>query len=90
MVDTQVRAQVSDRPKPLYFSTASQLGFHKTRGVPALLDALLPPSGESQMLLAAGSLICALREVADHQYSGGVHLVWHHTEVPVGCKANAL
>jgi hypothetical protein len=50
-VDAQVRTEVNDRPKPLYFSTASQLGFHKTRGVPALLDALLPPSGKSHLLL---------------------------------------
>ena len=45
-VAAQVRNQVSDRPKPLYYSTASQLGFHKTRGVPGLLDALLPPTGK--------------------------------------------
>ena len=32
------------RPKPLFQCTASQLGIHKTRGVPSLLDALLPAS----------------------------------------------
>ncbi len=46
-VAPQVRNQVTNRPKPLYYSTASQLGFHKTRGVPGLLDALLPPTGKS-------------------------------------------
>lgn len=30
------------RPKPLYHSTASQLGLHKTRGIPNLLDFVLP------------------------------------------------
>lgn len=30
------------RPRPLYFSTASNLGLHKTRGVPSLLDYALP------------------------------------------------
>ena len=30
------------RPKPLYASTASQLGLHKTRGIPNLLDFVLP------------------------------------------------
>ena len=48
-VAAQVRNQVSDRPKPLYYSTASQLGFHKTRGVPGLLDALLPPTGNAAL-----------------------------------------
>jgi DNA mismatch repair ATPase MutS len=32
----------STRPRPLYFSTASNLGLHKTRGVPSLLDYALP------------------------------------------------
>ena len=30
------------RPRPLYFSTASNLGLHRTRGVPSLLDYALP------------------------------------------------
>jgi hypothetical protein len=30
------------RPKPVYHSTASQLGLHKTRGIPSLLDYVLP------------------------------------------------
>lgn len=30
------------RPRPLYFSTASNLGLHKTRGVPSILDFMLP------------------------------------------------
>jgi hypothetical protein len=32
----------SSRPRPLYFSTASNLGLHKTRGVPSILDYALP------------------------------------------------
>ena len=36
----QVVAQAKDRPKPLYFSTASQLGLHKTRGKPNIACAL--------------------------------------------------
>jgi hypothetical protein len=32
------------RPRPLYYSTAANLGLHKTRGVPSLLDNLLPAS----------------------------------------------
>ena len=30
------------RPKPLYACTAGQLGLHTTRGIPSLLDAMLP------------------------------------------------
>ncbi len=30
------------RPKPLYHSTASQMGLHKTKGIPNLLDYVLP------------------------------------------------
>ena len=30
------------RPKALFHSTASQLGIHKTSGIPSLLDAILP------------------------------------------------
>lgn len=40
-----MREGADGRPKPLYFSSACQLGFHRTRGVPSILDALLPPSG---------------------------------------------
>ncbi|KAL4544776.1 hypothetical protein Ndes2526B_g00720 [Nannochloris sp. 'desiccata'] len=44
--DTQFRhlpaASPKTRPRPLYFSTASNLGLHKTRGVPSLIDYALP------------------------------------------------
>lgn len=30
------------RPKTVFHSTASQLGIHKTGGIPSLLDAILP------------------------------------------------
>ena len=44
--DTEFRhlpsASPTTRPRPLYFSTASNLGLHKTRGVPSLLDYVLP------------------------------------------------
>ena len=44
--DTQFRqlpaASTKTRPRPLYFSTASNLGLHKTRGVPSLIDYALP------------------------------------------------
>jgi len=43
--DTQFRhltaASPKSRPRPLYFSTASNLGLHKTRGVPSLIDYAL-------------------------------------------------
>jgi hypothetical protein len=35
-------ASPKTRPRPLYFSTASNLGLHKTRGVPSLIDYALP------------------------------------------------
>lgn len=35
-------SQATRRPRPLYHSTASNLGLHKTRGVPNLLDYCLP------------------------------------------------
>lgn len=34
----------ADRPRPLYYSTATNLGLHTTKGVPSLLDAMLPPT----------------------------------------------
>ena len=43
MLCLQVSASSRDRPKPLYMSTACQLGIHKMRGVPSLLDSILPP-----------------------------------------------
>jgi hypothetical protein len=46
----QVRSGAGDKPKPLYMSTASQLGIHKTRGVPSLLDALLPGGSGAPLL----------------------------------------
>ena len=38
----QVTSAASDRPKPVYKSTACQLGIHKTAGVWPLIDSLLP------------------------------------------------
>ena len=40
----QIRASSADRPRPLYYSTALNLGLHKARGQPCLLDSLLPPA----------------------------------------------
>ena len=40
----QIRASARDRPRPLYHSTALNLGLHKARGQPCLLDYLLPPA----------------------------------------------
>ncbi len=36
------RTAGAKRPKPLYACTAGQLGLHTTRGIPSLLDAMLP------------------------------------------------
>ncbi|PSC67590.1 mitochondrial-targeted muts 1, partial [Micractinium conductrix] len=41
---TVIRASARDRPRPLYHSTALNLGLHKARGQPCLLDYLLPPA----------------------------------------------
>lgn len=38
----QIRASTKDRPRPLYYSTALNLGLHKARGQPCLVDYLLP------------------------------------------------
>lgn len=38
----RVHSLPGSRPRPLYHSTACNLGLHKTRGVPSLLDATLP------------------------------------------------
>ncbi|KAK9867742.1 hypothetical protein WJX84_006840, partial [Apatococcus fuscideae] len=38
-----VKSSAQDRPKPLFLSTAQQLGIHRTRGIPSLLDSLLSP-----------------------------------------------
>lgn len=40
----QVSSRATDQPRPLYHSTAANLGLHSSRGVPPLLDCLLPPS----------------------------------------------
>ncbi|KAL6770905.1 MSH1 [Auxenochlorella protothecoides x Auxenochlorella symbiontica] len=40
---TTTRSIASDRPRPLYFSSAVNLGLHKSRGVPPLLDCVLGP-----------------------------------------------
>ncbi|EFN52896.1 hypothetical protein CHLNCDRAFT_138439 [Chlorella variabilis] len=39
---TVIRASTKDRPRPLYYSTALNLGLHKARGQPCLVDYLLP------------------------------------------------
>lgn len=41
----QIRASTRDRPRPLYYCTALNLGLHKARGQPCLLDYLLPQVG---------------------------------------------
>ena len=46
----QVTSAAADRPKPVYKSTACQLGIHKTAGVWPLLDTLLP-SGPTSLLV---------------------------------------
>jgi hypothetical protein len=40
----QVSSTATDQPRPLYYSTAANLGLHSSRGVPPLLDYLLPPA----------------------------------------------
>ncbi|KAL0046056.1 hypothetical protein WJX82_001167 [Trebouxia sp. C0006] len=47
---TQVTSAATDRPKPVYKSTACQLGIHKTPGVWPLLDSLLPPTPTSLLV----------------------------------------
>lgn len=77
-----MRTEGSDRPKPLYYSTASQLGFHKTRGVPGLLDALLPPTGNTAFqLLLLCSCRCRLPVLARQLQCGRV--LQHH--LPEAC-----
>ena len=44
MLCLQIRASSADRPRPLYYSTALNLGLHRARGQPCLLDYLLPPA----------------------------------------------
>ena len=46
----QVTSAATDRPKPVYKSTACQLGIHKTAGVWPLLDSLLPPAPTSLLV----------------------------------------
>ncbi|KAI3431602.1 hypothetical protein D9Q98_004652 [Chlorella vulgaris] len=41
---TIIRASTRDRPRPLYFCTALNLGLHKARGQPCILDYMLPPA----------------------------------------------
>ncbi|EIE20036.1 hypothetical protein COCSUDRAFT_58259 [Coccomyxa subellipsoidea C-169] len=50
---TRIAARPGERPKPLYHSTASQMGLHKTKGIPNLLDYVLPrnaPQGARRWL----------------------------------------
>lgn len=35
-------ATPSSRPRPLYYSTALNLGLHRARGIPSLLDSMIP------------------------------------------------
>ena len=44
-------------PKPLYLSTANQLGLERTRGVPSLLDHVLPKADVSPPIPAAAQLM---------------------------------
>ncbi len=46
----QVTSAATDRPKPVYKSTACQLGIHKTPGVWPLLDSLLSPTPTSLLV----------------------------------------
>ena len=46
----QVTSAAADRPKPVYKSTACQLGIHKTAGVWSLLDVLVPPAPTSLLV----------------------------------------
>ncbi|PRW39283.1 mitochondrial-targeted muts 1 [Chlorella sorokiniana] len=41
-----IRASTRDRPRPLYYCTALNLGLHKARGQPCLLDYLLPQGSQ--------------------------------------------
>ena len=50
MLVLQVTRAATDRPKPVFKSTAGQLGIHKTAGVWPLLDSLLP-SGHTSLLI---------------------------------------
>ena len=47
----------------VYLCTASQLGIHRQRGVPSLLDALLPSSSYASSISSSGSSTTALRSV---------------------------
>ena len=46
----QVTSTAAERPKPVYKSTACQLGIHATAGVWSLLDTLLPPGPTSLLV----------------------------------------
>jgi hypothetical protein len=48
------------RPKPLYHSTASQLGLHKTKGIPNLLDFVLPRNAPQVSTLSVFSKVMNL------------------------------
>ena len=60
-----------NRPKPLFLSTAQQLGIHRTRGIPSLLDSLLSPGTYSPCLFnlilddfAANAAACGAMHVS--------------------------
>lgn len=49
-VFTQIPQDLRTRPKPLFQSTASQLGIHPTRGIPNLLDYILPITSQTSQI----------------------------------------
>lgn len=44
-----VALESASRPRPLYVSTASQIGLLDTAGIPSLVDAALGPSAEVEV-----------------------------------------
>ncbi|KAL4440153.1 hypothetical protein ABPG75_003154 [Micractinium tetrahymenae] len=46
---TVIRSSTRDRPRPLYYSTALNLGLHRARGQPCLLDYMLPSNTSPQL-----------------------------------------
>ncbi|KAL4438720.1 hypothetical protein ABPG77_006324 [Micractinium sp. CCAP 211/92] len=46
---TIIRSSTRDRPRPLYYSTALNLGLHRARGQPCLLDYMLPSNTSPQL-----------------------------------------
>ncbi|KFM25783.1 DNA mismatch repair protein MutS [Auxenochlorella protothecoides] len=67
---TTTRSIASDRPRPLYFSSAVNLGLHKSRGVPPLLDCFT--------VTAAANLVLKIeqRQASDVFYRELAELCW--------------